>query len=213
MNFGHRRNGFAKWRRSSSNSIPIIWWRKATLPIRTIRASISFRTICTRAIPVAMIEQIHRSIQRAAGHNKVYWVGEFGFVTTEGMRDIIDTVIHEPGAAGALIWSLRFHDNDGGYYWHHEPHGGDFFKAYHWPGGPMGEPYDEIRFMKMVRDKAYEIQNQTPPALKRPEPPELIEVTDGGIVNWRGSAGAESYDLRRVDKPNTDGLGIRWHIT
>jgi hypothetical protein len=165
--------------------------------------------------PVAMTEQIHRSIQRAAGHSKVYWVGEFGFVTTEGMRDIIDAVIHEPAATGALIWSLRFHDNDGGYYWHHEPHGGDFFKAYHWPGGPMGEPYDEIRFMKMVRDKAYEIQNQTPPPLNRPEPPELIEVTDGGIVNWRGAAGADSYDLRRVDKPNTGGPGdiVAYHLT
>ncbi len=105
------------------------------------------------------------------------------------MRDIIDAVINEPAAAGALIWSLRFHDNDGGYYWHHEPHGGDFFKAYHWPGGPMGEPYDETRFMKMVRDKAYEIQKQAPAALKTPAAPELIQVTESGIVNWRGAAG------------------------
>jgi mannan endo-1,4-beta-mannosidase len=147
--------------------------------------------------PVAMVDQIHKSLQRAAGHNKVYWVGEFGFVTTEGMRDIINTVINEPGAAGALIWSLRFHDKDGGYYWHHEPHGGDFFKAYHWPGGPMGEPYDETRFMKMVRDKAYEIQKQSPPDLTPPQAPELTEVTDSGIVNWRGAAGAGSYNLQR----------------
>lgn len=164
--------------------------------------------------PEAMVQQIHRSIQRAAGH-KVYMVGEFGFVTTEGMRDVINTVIHEPAAAGALIWSLRFHDNDGGYYWHHEPHGGDFFKAYHWPGGPMGEPYDETRFMKMVRDKAYEIQNKTPPALKAPASPELIEVTDGGVVNWRGAAGASSYDLRRIDKPNAAGPWdiVAYHLT
>ncbi len=149
--------------------------------------------------PVAMVEQIHKSVKRAGG-KKVYWVGEFGFVTTEGMRDIIDAVINEPAAAGTLIWSLRFHDNDGGYYWHHEPHGGDFFKAYHWPGGPMGEPYDETRFMKMVRDKAYEIQKQQPPALKAPAAPELIQVTESGIVNWRGSAGAASYNLERSEQ-------------
>ncbi|HEY2826113.1 MAG TPA: cellulase family glycosylhydrolase [Pirellulales bacterium] len=163
--------------------------------------------------PVAMVDQIHRSLQRAAGHNKVYWVGEFGFVTTEGMRDIIDTVIKEPGASGALIWSLRFHDNDGGYYWHHEPHGGDFFKAYHWPGGPMGEPYDEVRFMKMVRDKAFEIQNKAPADLKVPAPPELIDVTESGIINWRGSMGAASYNLQRSSKADGQWQTVAYQLT
>jgi len=163
--------------------------------------------------PVAIVEQIHRSIQRATGHNKVYWVGEFGFVTTEGMRDIIDTVIKEPAASGALIWSLRFHDKDGGYYWHHEPHGGDFFKAYHWPGGPMGEPYDETRFMKMVRDKANEIQNRPPPALEAPSPPELTDVTEGGIINWRGSTGAASYNLQRTDMANGNWKTVAYELS
>ena len=136
--------------------------------------------------PVKMIDQIHRSIQRTAG-KKAYMVGEFGFVTTEGMRSVIDTIVDDPEISGGLIWSLRFHDNDGGYYWHQEPHGGDFFKAYHWPGGPAGAPYDESRFMKMVRDKAYAIQNREPPALLPPAAPELTGVTDGGIVIWRGA--------------------------
>ena len=35
--------------------------------------------------PVKMIEQIQASVKRAAGR-KVYMVGEFGFVSTEGMR-------------------------------------------------------------------------------------------------------------------------------
>ena len=146
--------------------------------------------------PVKMIDQIHRSIQRTAG-KKAYMVGEFGFVTTEGMRAVIDTIVDEPQISGGLIWSLRFHDNDGGYYWHQEPHGGDFFKAYHWPGGPAGEPYDESRFMQMVRDKAYAIRNREPPALLPPAAPELTSVTDGGIVTWRGATGAATYQLQR----------------
>ena len=93
-----------------------------------------------------------------------------------------------------MIWSLRFHNNDGGYYWHHEPYGGDFFKAYHWPGGPAGEPYDEARFMRIVREKAWRIQDRPAPALEVPAAPELFSVTDGGIVTWRGSTGAASYD-------------------
>jgi len=149
--------------------------------------------------PVRMIEQIQASVKRAAGR-KVYMVGEFGFITTEGMRAIMDVIIQNPAIAGGLIWSLRFHNQDGGYYWHHEPHGGDFFKAYHWPGGPAGEPYDETRFMHLVRAKAWQIQNRAAPPLEPPAAPDLFRVTDGGIVTWRGSAGAAGYELQRADQ-------------
>ncbi len=156
--------------------------------------------------PVRMMEQIQASVKRAAGR-KVYMVGEFGFVTTEGMRAAMDTIIGDRAIAGGLIWSLRFHNQDGGYYWHHEPHGGDFFKAYHWPGGPAGEPYDETRFMRIVRGKAWEIQGRSAPPLEAPGAPDLFGVTDGGVITWRGSAGAACYDLQRADRP-----GGPWQI-
>ena len=146
--------------------------------------------------PVKMLEQIQASVKQAAGR-KVYMAGEFGFVTTEGMRAIMDTIIQNQAIAGGLIWSLRFHDQDGGYYWHHEPHGGDFFKAYHWPGGPAGQPYDEARFMRMVREKAWQIQGRPAPPLEAPAPPDLFSVTDGGVITWRGSAGRPVADYRR----------------
>ncbi len=152
--------------------------------------------------PVKMLEQVRSSARRAAG-KRVYLVGEFGFVTTEGMRSVIDETIENQSISGALIWSLRFHNQDGGYYWHHEPFGGDFFKAYHWPGGPAGEAYDETRFMRMVRAKAYEIRQQPLPDLNPPAPPEIIEVTDGGVISWRGATGAASYDLQH--KSTRDG--------
>jgi hypothetical protein len=162
--------------------------------------------------PMKMIEQIQQSVKRAAGR-KVYMVGEFGFITTEGMRAIMDTIIREPSIAGGLIWSLRFHNQDGGYYWHHEPFGGDFFKAYHWPGGPAGEPYDETRFMRIVREKAYEIQNRPAPALEVPAAPDLFRVSDGGIVTWRGSTGAASYDLQRADGSRGPWQTVAWQLT
>ncbi len=162
--------------------------------------------------PVKMIEQIQASIKRAAGR-KVYMVGEFGFITTEGMRAIMDTIIQNRAIAGGLIWSLRFHNQDGGYYWHHEPHGGDFFKAYHWPGGPGGEPYDETRFMHLVRAKAWQIQDCPAPPLATPAAPDLFSVTDGGIINWRGSTGAAAYDLQRADKPSGPWKTIAYQLS
>jgi mannan endo-1,4-beta-mannosidase len=162
--------------------------------------------------PIQMIQQIQASVKRAAGR-KAYMVGEFGFITTEGMRAIMDTILQEPAISGGLIWSLRFHNQDGGYYWHHEPFGGDFFKAYHWPGGPAGEPYDEARFMRMVREKAWQIQNRPAPALEPPAAPELVSVTDGGIVTWRGSTGAAGYDLQRAGKPAGPWQTIAYQLT
>ncbi len=162
--------------------------------------------------PAKMIEQIQASVKRAAGR-KAYMVGEFGFVTTEGMRAIMDTILQDPAISGGLIWSLRVHNQDGGYYWHHEPFGGDFFKAYHWPGGPAGEPYDEARFMRMVRENAWQIQNRPAPALAAPAAPELISVTDGGIVTWRGSTGAAGYDLQRADTPAGPWQTIAYQLT
>ena len=162
--------------------------------------------------PVKMIAQIHESVKRAAGQ-KVYLVGEFGFVTSEGMRAIMDTIIKEPAIAGGLIWSLRFHNSDGGYYWHHEPWGGDFFKAYHWPGGPAGEPYDETRFMHLVRAKAFEIQGIPAPKLQVPAAPDLFNVTDGGVTTWRGSAGAANYELQRAEKTRGPWRTVAWQLT
>lgn len=162
--------------------------------------------------PEKMIAQIRESVKRNAGR-KVYLVGEFGFVSTEAMRAIMDTTIREPGIAGALIWSLRFHNQDGGYYWHHEPFGGDFFKAYHWPGGPAGAAYDEPRFMRMVRAKAFEIQNRPAPALEVPPAPDLFRVTDGGIVTWRGAVGAAVYELQRADASRSSWQIVAWQLT
>jgi len=162
--------------------------------------------------PVKMIAVIQQSAQRAAG-KRVYLVGEFGFITTEGMRAIMDTIITDPAIAGGLIWSLRFHNSDGGYYWHHEPHGGDFFKAFHWPGGPAGEPYDETRFMHLVRAKAYELRGVPAPKFAIPGAPDLFSVTDGGIVSWRGSTGAVNYELQRSETARGPWRTVSWQLT
>jgi endo-1,4-beta-mannosidase len=81
--------------------------------------------------PREMIAHIRRSAAMARGR-KPYHVGEFGFLTTAAMTAVMDAIVEE-GLAGGLVWSLRSHDRDGGFYWHSEPHGGDLFKAYHWP--------------------------------------------------------------------------------
>jgi len=132
---------------------------------------------------------------------KPYVVGEFGFVSTAQMADAMKTIM-DNGMSGGLLWSLRFHDRDGGFYWHSEPDGGDLYKAFHWPGSPVGAGYDEISLMALVRSNAYKIRGLTAPSIPAPAPPILLPITDPGAISWQGSVGAASYTVERAAEPS-----------
>ncbi|HMO86883.1 MAG TPA: hypothetical protein PKC18_18395, partial [Lacipirellulaceae bacterium] len=78
--------------------------------------------------------------RQACRGKKPYFVGEFGFAPLDDVERTYAAVI-DSGASGALIWSLRYHHRDGGFYWHDEPSGGRLYKAYHWPGFESGDRY------------------------------------------------------------------------
>jgi len=65
---------------------------------------------------------------------KPYFVGEFGFIPTPDIKTILDTVINN-NVSGIMIWSLRGHNTEGGFYYHAPDNGGT---AYHWPGFESG---------------------------------------------------------------------------
>ena len=127
---------------------------------------------------------------------KPYFVGEFGFVSTDAFRLFFDTVLRE-GICGALVWSLRSHAREGGFYWHSEPLGGDIYKSYHWPGFRSGAGYDEANVLALMKQKAYEIRGLSIPGPTRPGVPHLLEISHPAFISWQGSAGATSY---RVDR-------------
>ena len=143
-----------------------------------------------------MIDQVKANRAKSRG-KKPYFVGEFGFVETEGVRALLDTVIAN-GTSGALIWSLRYRSRDGGFYWHSEPFGGDRYKAYHWPGFASGEAYDERNLLALMRRKAYAIQGMAAPKLAVPPRPRLLPVADVAAISWQGSTGAASYTVERA---------------
>lgn len=160
--------------------------------------------------PRAMIDHVRQSAKMARG-KKPYFLGEFGFLGTDALCAVMDAAIEEK-LAGALLWSLRCRTREGGFYWHHEPYGGDLFKAYHWPGFPIGEKYDEKNLMRLVRERAFAIQGVTPPPLPKPAAPKLLSVSQGAQMSWQGSVGAECYDVQRAEAPQGPwtavGLGV-----
>jgi hypothetical protein len=144
---------------------------------------------------------------------KPYLVGEFGFSGSTSISSVLDTVITHDGICGALIWSLRHHRRQGGFYWHSEPFGMGIYKAYHFPGFSSGEEYDESNFLKMFRGKAFEIQGKPEPAVSIPLPPVLLPIEEAYAISWQGSTGASGYNIERAESKTGSWTQIANNVT
>jgi hypothetical protein len=145
-----------------------------------------------------------RAAHKLTKGKKAYFVGEFGFVETPHIAKALQAVIDD-GISGALLWSLRMHRREGGYYWHMEVGTGrNIYKAYHWPGFESGDRYDERQVMTLVREKAHEIRGIKPPPMPAPAAPKLLPIEHASAISWQGSTGAASYDVWRSTRPGAD---------
>jgi mannan endo-1,4-beta-mannosidase len=145
---------------------------------------------------ISLGDQIRADAKVVAGR-KAYIIGEFGFVKTDEMRDAMSAIMDSQDSGG-LLWSLRFRNRTGGFYWHSEPAGADLFKAFHWPPSPVGDPYDETGLMNSVRADAYAVRGLPVPAIPIPAAPVLLPIADAAAISWQGSVGSTSYQVERA---------------
>ena len=124
---------------------------------------------------------------------KPYYVGEFGFQPTNEISAVIDTVIKD-SVSGIMLWSMRTHNREGGFYFHAPDRGGI---VYRWPGFESGNFFDEKNVEKIVREKAYQINNSPIPALPAPDTPKMLPIETPYKISWQGSTGAASYSIER----------------
>ena len=125
---------------------------------------------------------------------KALIVDEFGLGATENLRALMEE-IRGDGIVGGLMWSIRSHRRDGGWYYHNE--GGTQVNSFHVPGFAAGYGFDETRLLDLVRWQAYLIRGEEAPAVMPPTPaPVLMRAGDG--FTWRGSTGAASYQIERA---------------
>jgi hypothetical protein len=146
--------------------------------------------------PRTIAQQIRDDAKLVNG-KKAYIIGEFGFVSTDEMRDAMQAIMDGP-ISGGLLWSLRFRNRTGGFYWHSEPDGANLYKAFHWPGSAIGDPYDETKLMNIVRTDAFAIRDLPVPPVPVPTPPTLLPITDAAAISWQGSVGAQNYIVERA---------------
>lgn len=176
-----------------SNAVPSVQYGALVEPAIDIVTTHHYETD-----PSTIPAHIENNIRTIAGR-KAYIIGEFGFVSTEDVATVLSNVIaRSDGVVGVLLWSLRFHNRDGGFYWHSEPYGG-IHKALHWPGFPSGQAYDEAHMLRVIRRKAFEIQGMPPPQVSAVQPPVLLPIDSVTAISWRGAMGATGYVVERAE--------------
>ncbi len=140
-------------------------------------------------------DRFDRFAERAAELGKGYLYGEFSPVGDPyAVRDIITRTI-KSAAVGSLAWSLRFHSERGGFYYHADFNGES--DSLHYPGFATTKPRGEEEIFVELRAGAYAIQGRTVPAEPPPEAPILLPFSDPGAISWQGAAGASGYRVER----------------
>lgn len=152
------------------------------------------------------IARIANDAQIVADWNgKVFIVGEFGF-DYYVCQNIYNAALMDPRVSGALIWSLRGHSRDGGFYTHSE---GYNYWSYHTPGfaATNGFSSDDNRMATLVRQFGLlysGLDLYTP----FPLPSAGLPIQDGSSITptslrWVGSSWAANYQIfRRSSKDN-----------
>lgn len=119
---------------------------------------------------------------------KPYYVGEFGLRNPANTQALLDTVINN-GISGIMIWSLRFHAREGGFYQHG--------LAYRFPGFACDSSIDGQQVVGWMRAAAYKINGEPEPPLPVPAAPHLLDINNVYEISWQGSTGASSYEIQR----------------
>ena len=145
----------------------------------------------TQLSPIAL-----RSMEECKGIKPLV-IDEFGLCTMDNLKTLLET-IRETDITGGLLWSVRGHRRDGGWYYHNE--GGTSVNSFHYPGFSAGRVYDEKRTLDLMRTEAYLLKGEALPAIKAPsQAPVLFAHKDG--FTWRGSTGASYYVIERSESP------------
>lgn len=202
------------WETGNELNAPYEWHKKIAEYIKDIDKNhlviVGFHTLDEQAVndtsfdvltthfygPISRAMKGIPEIKKITEGKKPYFVGEFGYRSLKDVETIVDTTINK-NLSGIMIWSLRFHSRDGGFYQHGESFGAD---SYRFPGFSSGDRYNEIKIMDFIRKSAYKINNEMEPPLPIPAPPHLLDIQDVYDISWQGSTGASSYSVERKEE-------------
>jgi hypothetical protein len=145
----------------------------------------------------------------------VFIVNEFGWdrtdwKTTADLQHVLDTVAQDSNISGDDFWALQSHLDNFGF----QPIPADCHDAAYAEKGECGEWWavyypgrktlvmsaeDMASRVQQLRTHAYVMAGVTVPKHAVPPAPVITSTVFGGLVAWRGSAGAVRYSIERLD--------------
>ena len=141
------------------------------------------------------VELLKEDLEKVAGR-KPFFLGEYGLTYLEDMIAVTEYAV-DSACCGTLIWSLRFHKEQGGFYSHSDGIKPVVSRSYHYPGFEENDDYYERDIIRMIMKNAYRVDGLKVPAPAVPMAPVLLETKDMHQLNWKGSVGAEYYQIYR----------------
>ena len=148
--------------------------------------------------PLSYADSIRRDVALCNGQRPLV-LGEFGMIKSAATEQLLKAGL-ECGVNGILAWSLRFKNKDGGFYWHHEVHPeDDVYNSLHWPGFASNAGCEERQMLQLFRRYAFLIDGLAETPIPAPDAPQLLPITAERKISWRGSVGAEHYELQRKE--------------
>lgn len=122
---------------------------------------------------------------------KPFIVGEYGLVSFDEIAAMLEEV-YQNGTSGSLIWSLRFRNVNGGFYYHNDGP----TRSYHYPGFVINDDYRERDIIDLLTIYGHLMQGQVVSQVPVPDAPVLFE-TDTHELTWRGQTGSATFAVER----------------
>jgi hypothetical protein len=156
-----------------------------------------------------------RDAAAVTSHGKAYIVNEFGWDRTDwktqhDLQNVLDALAKDPSVSGDGFWALQAHLDNFGF----QPIPADTNNPAYAESGESGQwwalYYPGIKTLlnsaddmaaraQQLRAHAYAMSG-TPLAKHAPTPaPVVTSIVIGGLIAWRGSAGAVRYSVERMD--------------
>jgi hypothetical protein len=169
------------------------------------------------------VEVIRRELD-TIGRQRPLFIGEFGpYVdgrqfTQEGaarkVQEFLEGWRSLEGVAGALLWSMYFHREEGGFWWH-QIFTFPAVMSYRWPGFNSGEEFAERGILRELRAAAFRWDGRPEPPQPPPEPAPRLHAVPAGEpwLTWSGSTGASGYDIERAEHPSGPWVRIAEHVS
>ena len=134
-------------------------------------------------------------------HKKAFVLGEFGFDFNTCFA-MYKTALNNKHITGALIWSLRYHSRDGGFYIHGEVEPEKGYWSYHAPGFKESRPgfsVDDHRMLLAARAFGLKMMKIKDPGFSVPPPVRRAarSIVSPSDLTWMGSPWAASYNIYR----------------